>query len=78
MSVSPAHAGDDALGAVAVWRVLVCEVCGEAESMLECECCGAQLCLPCWGDGDSFCAGCTGEGLDGRPVEDVQLGDGYL
>ena len=57
--------------------VLVCEDCGDAEGVLECECCGEHLCEDCWGDGDPFCQECMGEEL-GRPVEKVHVQGDYL
>ena len=79
----PAGGGTEDLAAVlASGLVLVCEGCGEAEAVLECECCGEHLCDECWGDGDPFCEGCMGGELGpqelGRPVEKVHLRGDYL
>lgn len=79
----PAGGGSEDLAAVLTsGLVLVCEGCGdEAEAVLECECCGEQLCEECWGDGDPFCESCAGGELGprerGRPVEIMRLRDGY-
>lgn len=79
MTVFPADAyDDDGLTAVATWgRVLVCTGCGEAEAVRDCESCGDQLCLGCWGEGDIFCDACLGEGAASRPI-DVEVEEGYL
>lgn len=78
MSADPAAAGGEDLAEVVSGLALVCEDCGDAEAVLECECCGDHLCHRCWGDGDQFCAECMGEGLGGRPIEKVHVGGDYL
>jgi len=72
-------AGDDGLDAATSGRVTMCGRCGEAEGVLDCECCGDVLCPDCWGDADPFCERCLGEDeAEVRPVERVEVGEGYL
>ena len=64
--------------ATAGWLV-TCTRCGEAEGSLECECCGEVLCPDCWGESDPFCKRCLGDDEeDARPVEIIDVGEGYL
>jgi ADP-ribosyl-[dinitrogen reductase] hydrolase len=63
-------------GALAAARprgeVPACEICGEADVEVFCECCCQELCAPCWADGDDVCGPCLGLGADQRPAKTVE------
>ena len=55
-----------------------CEGCADADAVVVCDCCGQELCRPCWGEGnDDLCQGCLGYGWDERP-EEVEVAAGLL
>lgn len=60
-------------------RVPACERCGELDVELYCQCCGRELCSPCWDDGDDDrCASCIGLGWDEGGAVAVEVPGGLL
>ena len=80
MSELPLPGDEEGLADVGTTGWLVtCTRCGEAEGMIDCECCGDLLCIDCWGEGNAFCERCLGEEEgDTRPVEPVDVVGRYL